>query len=200
MTLALIGLGQMAAAEAPQIHLVACGSVPPAALAGLADGLRQELGFKVDPAGEVQVPSAAYAPRRRQYQAEPFLPLIRPYRQQAPDLVLGITGVDLYVPSLNFVFGLADPRTRCAIISLARLDPQYYGQAADPRRFQERALKEAVHELGHLLGLSHCRRPDCVMFFSNSLADTDRKGQSFCPDCRRSLVSRFINNFNKLES
>jgi len=52
---------------------------------------------------------------------------------------------------------------------------------------QERALKEAVHELGHLLGLPHCDNPRCIMFFSNTLADTDRKGPGFCPACRGKL-------------
>ncbi len=83
--------------------------------------------------------------------------------------------MDLTVPGLNFVFGLADPARGAAVISLARLYPEFYGQPRDPRRFKERAVKEAVHELGHLLGLGHCPDPACVMSFSNSLADTDRR-------------------------
>ena len=47
------------------------------------------------------------------------------------------------------------------------------------------ALKEAVHELGHTLGLAHCPNAKCVMHFSNSLADTDRKGSVLCPVCQR---------------
>lgn len=44
-------------------------------------------------------------------------------------------------------------------------------------------MKEAVHELGHTFGLVHCIDPKCVMFFSNSLADTDNKNTKFCKKC-----------------
>src|SRR5512136_1284452 len=48
----------------------------------------------------------------------------------------------------------------------------------------KRAVKEAVHELGHTCGLGHCRDPKCVMFFPNALYDTDVKGPGFCAACR----------------
>jgi len=56
------------------------------------------------------------------------------------------------------------------------------------RRGSARAVKEAVHELGHTFGLDHCSDPRCVMHFSNMLADTDRKGREFCPSCRARLA------------
>jgi archaemetzincin len=48
-------------------------------------------------------------------------------------------------------------------------------------------MKEAVHELGHTYGLSHCRDIHCVMCFSNTLGDTDRKGVRFCAACEPKL-------------
>lgn len=39
--------------------------------------------------------------------------------------------------------------------------------------FFERTVKEAVHEIGHLKGLSHCPDSGCVMHFSNSLRDSE---------------------------
>ncbi|MHB1160836.1 MAG: hypothetical protein ACYC3V_10980 [Chloroflexota bacterium] len=45
-----------------------------------------------------------------------------------------------------------------------------------------RAIKEAIHELGHTYGLEHCGDPLCVMHFSNTLMETDRKSDRFCPD------------------
>jgi archaemetzincin len=53
--------------------------------------------------------------------------------------------------------------------------------------FRERAVKEAVHELGHTFGLGHCPDSSCVMHFSNCLDDTDRKGKEYCPECRAKL-------------
>ena len=136
-------------------------------------------------AGEtLPLPAQAYDPRRQQYRAEAFLPPVATRRREPRDLVLGVTAGDLFVPQLNFVFGLAEPRQNCAVVSAARLDPRFYNQAPDPALLQERTLKEAIHELGHLLGLPHCRDPRCIMFFSNTLADTDRKGPGFCRTCR----------------
>jgi archaemetzincin len=100
---------------------------------------------------------------------------------------LAVTNEDLYVPDLNFVFGQADTLTGVAIISLARLRPEFYGQAADEPTFHHRAITEAVHEIGHTLGLNHCPDVKCVMHFSNSLVDTDIKGYRFCIRCREVL-------------
>jgi archaemetzincin len=189
----LVFLGMAAppgGAQAGRIVLVPVGPAGAGVLSHLASGLNRELMAPVITAAATAVPEGAYAPERRQYLAEDFLPGLTPYRQSGAELVLGITPVDLYVPGLNFVFGLADPRHKTAVISLARLDPQFYGLPQDAPLLHKRALKEAVHELGHCLGLAHCPDPTCIMFFSNSLADTDHKGPGFCPRCRQRLEER----------
>ena len=96
---------------------------------------------------------------------------------------LGVVGVDLFVPELNFVFGLAEGDHA---VGLARLRAGKLG-AADSSLFRQRVAKEAVHELGHTYGLGHCPNRHCVMAFSNSLHDTDVKSQEFCPICRERL-------------
>ena len=73
------------------------------------------------------------------------------------------------------------------MVSLRRLRPEHYGAPPDEKRLEERALKEAIHELGHTYGLGHCQDERCVMYFSNSLGDTDRKQALFCPLCRKGL-------------
>ena len=103
----------------------------------------------------------------------------------AQDKLLGVTDLDLYVPNLNFVFGEARLPGRVALISTYRLmATTTYGGA---ELFPLRLVKEAVHELGHTLGLSHCDQTLCVMHFSNSLADTDRKSEDYCESCLREL-------------
>jgi archaemetzincin len=167
------------------VRLISVGSLPPAMLGFLEEGIRRELGAVVRPGGHLPLP-ASCPEGRNQYPGAPFLAALAAARASGEEVVLGVTGVDLTVPGLNFVFGLADPPSRCAIISLARLYPEFYGQPRNPGLFKARAAKEAVHELGHLLGLGHCPDPACVMAFSNSLGDTDRKGPGFCGRCRES--------------
>ena len=181
--LALAGLAVAPGAAAPlTIRLISVGSLPPVMLGFLQEGLTQELGVAVKMGENLPLP-ASCPEGHSQYPGAPFLAALAAARVQGKEVVLGVTGVDLTAPGLNFVFGLADPPSGCAVISLARLYPEFYGQPRDPRRFKVRAVTEAVHELGHLLGLDHCPDPACVMFFSNSLADTDQKGPGFCGAC-----------------
>jgi len=129
----------------------------------------------------VPLPRSAYVPTRGQYRAESLLAMVSGY--DAPH-GLGITHRDLFARGLNFVFGIAMPGGAC-VVSTARLVA-----GADEALFRSRLLKEAVHELGHTLGLGHCPDTRCVMHFSNSLADTDRKGDAYCGRCSARLAAR----------
>jgi len=97
---------------------------------------------------------------------------------------LGVASFDLYVPGMNFVFGEARLLGRVSVISTYRLKPLL---SDDYILFQERVVKEAVHEIGHMLGMRHCTDHSCVMYFSESIIDTDRKSSEFCRNCRSEL-------------
>ncbi|MBS7656441.1 archaemetzincin family Zn-dependent metalloprotease [Candidatus Bathyarchaeota archaeon] len=99
------------------------------------------------------------------------------------DRALGVVDVDLYAEGLNFVFGEAQCPGKVAVISLYRLRPEFYGAPKNEGLLIERAVKEAVHELGHTFGLRHCLNPLCVMHFSLHIGMTDRKQAEFCISC-----------------
>lgn len=133
------------------------------------------------------LPEKAYDAARRQYLSLPILIQVAEISRQENERILGVMDEDVYTPGLNFIFGQADSAAGVALISLTRLRQNFYKLPPNDSLFLERALKEAVHELGHLFGLGHCPNPRCVMHFSNSLADTDRKDSRFCSSCQKHL-------------
>ncbi len=160
------------------ITLLPFGKFDAELLENLAHDL-EILGLEVHTASPRPIPDGAYNSLRRQYRAQAFLAT---ERGSADGYLLSITSRDIYADDLNFLFGLARQVDRTAVISLARLVLD-----GDTDIHRRRILKEAVHELGHTFGLRHCPKPNCVMHFSNSLADTDSKGSRFCDDCHSQL-------------
>ena len=153
----------------------------------LKQSLGQSFSRPVEIKAQIGSLDFAYDPGRKQYLAPRLLSALRGFSMEPGDKCLGIVDVDLYSPGLNFVFGEADISARVAIISVYRLRQERYGLPQDEGLFQDRTIKEAVHELGHTYHLSHCQDVRCVMHFSNSLADTDIKGASFCQKCQQRL-------------
>jgi archaemetzincin len=162
------------------IAIVPVGAVPAGILQALAPAIEARFAGRAAciAARSLPVPDDAYVVARRQYRSGPIVDRLQTVAGEA-ERVLGVTDVDLFTPGLNFVFGQARSGGP-ALMSLARLRPEFWGEAPDAGRLLERATKEAVHELGHTYGLGHCRDAQCVMWFSNTLAETDRKGDCFC--------------------
>lgn len=172
------------------IAIVPFGQVELKVLEHLKEALRKTFGKECEILPSTPIPADAFNPSRRQYFSDFFLEYLGKLEIKKAIKVLGIAEVDLYTRGLNFVFGQAKLGGREAVISLARLRQSFYGLPEDEKLLLERALKEAVHELGHTWGLTHCPDPLCVMHFSNSLRDTDIKKAEFCPRCLSTLKAR----------
>jgi archaemetzincin len=189
VSLSLLFSAELLAKERDQemgIVLVPVGEIDRNVMDWLKNDLTKVFNKQVLTGKGMPEPDYAYDRKRKQYLSTAILNAISEQKEYAPyEKILGIVDHDLFVPELNFVFGQASPKA--AVISLTRLRQTFYDLPEDQNLFHQRVLTEAVHELGHTYALGHCGNPRCVMFFSNSLMDTDRKGSEFCPSCKNKL-------------
>jgi predicted Zn-dependent protease len=99
---------------------------------------------------------------------------------------IALTGQDLFLPALAYVFGVADRGSRKCVLSLARLGSGAGGEAGRAVLVR-RAAVEAAHELGHAMGLIHCPVPDCAMHRTSWPEGIDLKRPAYCPSCQAEL-------------
>ena len=100
--------------------------------------------------------------------------------------LLGLTGVDLFMPALTYVFGISHLGGRRGIVSWFRLHPDGKGPDA-ASVLVRRITTEVVHESGHAMGLVHCVVPDCAMHRSLWPEGVDLKRPDYCPACLATL-------------
>lgn len=164
------------------LQLVSVGGLPALFLKTLQEPLTQ-MGITATASGtQLPAPSYAFNKDRNQYHSNAILRRLAPLRDGV-DFVLAVADVDLFVPDSPFVFGEADRESRVAVISVFRLS-----QNVDAEARKRRARIEAVHQVGHLLGLSNCDDPRCAMFLATSAGEIDRKGTGLCNLCRNELA------------
>lgn len=125
----------------------------------------------------------ALDPSRQQVNA---LRLLESLPQPRPgEAALCLTPLDLFLPAFTFVFGASLLGERRSVLSYARLRPQ----PPNADVFHRRVLVEALHELGHGLGLTHCLQAACPMHQSFHPEAVDLKDTDYCPLCLEKLTS-----------
>jgi archaemetzincin len=172
------------------LQLLPIGNVEDGLLKDLRPAVEEVLGIpcKVLPAR--LDPEFAFHGERQQYHSSEILQRMQNFLGADSWRMLGIAAVDLYIPILTFVFGEAQMGGPCAVFSAHRLRQEFYGLPSDPGLFRQRLIKEAVHEVGHTLNLTHCDDYRCVMASSHAVEWIDLKDSALCSACRSAATSR----------
>jgi archaemetzincin len=178
------------------IVLVPLGNTDRSIVHDLRDGLAQRLAAPVEE-HEVDLDlERFFSPERVQYNSSDIIHALetaegKPWGEDRRK-VLAVAAEDLFIPILTFVFGEAQLGGDFAVVSYHRLRNAAYGLPPDPPRESNRLLKEALHELGHTLGLVHCSSLDCVMHTSTYVEDIDLKEAMFCLSCREFALKNYV--------
>ncbi len=170
------------------LHLLPIGNVEDGLLKDLRPAL-QEIFLVPCKVLPVRLdPQFAFHAERQQYHSSEILHRMQGFLTPNSWRILGVVAVDLYIPILTFVFGEAQMGGPCALVSAHRLRQELYGLPPDPELFRQRVIKEAVHELGHTLNLTHCDDYSCAMAPSHAVEWIDLKESTLCSACRNAVM------------
>jgi archaemetzincin len=150
--------------------------------------LTSKFDYKFQSGLVARLPEEAFNPNRGQFFCSVILNKLQLLKGNDAELILAVTDEDLFLTTASFVFGHADPLGRVAIVSTHRLRPEFYGLPQSMNTLKERLLKVAIHQLGHINGLSNCDSPECVMFKATNITEMDDRQESFCPKCLMELA------------
>ncbi len=169
------------------IQLLPLGNTPHGLMSYLSGELASEFSARCEILRPEPDPPQAFNARRQQYSSTDILAWMTGRVSPGAGQFLAVTAADLCIPILTFVFGEAQLEGPCAVVSTHRLGQEFYGLPPDPALLSSRLLKEAVHELGHTLGLVHCDDYRCAMASSHAVEAIDLKAASLCEVCRAAI-------------
>jgi archaemetzincin len=186
------------------IQVIALGPMDDRLLSIVAANVFAVYGLSAQVGRGGDVPQAAYDPHRNQYDVAVLLKHIENRQAVAANRqavaanrqavaanrqavagtkTIAITAVDIFVPIFSFVYGEARQGACAAVVSIHRL----VDKPESPVDLYPRAVKVALHELGHLFDMPHCEDDLCLMHYADTLAAIDRQPLQFCRYCRAEL-------------
>jgi len=154
--------------------------------------------FKVIILNRIDLPKEAYTNiKSSRYRADTLIRFLRKIKSDSIDHILGLTNKDISFtkkdksgnikkPEYKYedwgIFGLAFVPGSTCVISTYRLKK-------NKTKFIERFKKVCIHELGHNLGLKHCKFSEkCVMCdAAETIKTVDRVDLKLCNKCKQKI-------------
>lgn len=171
--------------ESHRIGVIPIGDIPDIAPKVIAAHISGYLKLHATLLQPLDNPSYALDKNRFQYNVGTILQNLESESFQEVEKVVGVLGVDLFVPVFTHVFGEARQGGNVALVSLFRLGQEPLQSNKVSAIVLERAAKVALHELCHLYDLTHCESRQCLMHFSGNLNDLDAIPLYLCRYCAR---------------
>jgi len=162
--------------------------VTDAVLQTAAKALEETYDAEIDVGGEKQLPTAALSGSRIdkylgydvQYDAENVIENMN--ISSTGDKHLIITNEPLSFEG-TFVFGISYLDGDVGIFSTYKLKDESGSANA-------RIRKQAIKQIGYMIGYKHCDQHHCVMYQTATCDDLDKTSASFCDDCHRTFQSK----------
>lgn len=174
------------------IAVLPIGRVAEDVLTVISDGIQGIFRLPVDVLDALPLPEEAFMASRDQYNAMAIIRSLAGLNTGRSLKVLGLMKHDICNPILTYVFGEAYMGGTAAVMSYARLRVGFRGEPMSREALLERAVKVAIHEIGHTFGLAHCHRDRCVMHASNNLMELDDKLNYLCSYCELFLREALV--------
>jgi len=149
----------------------------------LGQEIHRTFGFRTEIKSLLQDVNFAYDLTRDQYHSTAILKKLADTLPSHAFKVAAITNKDLFIPILTHVYGEAQLAGEACIVSTFRLQ-EGLSIATIEKEFENRIVKEVLHELGHAFNLRHCNDKSCIMHYCRSIRDVDRKSDQLCRYCK----------------
>ena len=135
----------------------------------------------------VNLPSSAYYTPRARYRADKLIAFLKTAKPSKYKYVIGLTTKDISTTKGDFfdwgIFGLGYCPGPSCVVSTFR-----YKKDVSEQVFHDRFLKICLHEIGHNLGLPHCKTPGCMMNDAKGKISTvDHAEMDLCKICKRRI-------------
>jgi archaemetzincin len=145
--------------------------------------IHRTFSFKTEIKSLLQDVNFAYDLTRDQYHSTAILEKLASTSPPSATKIVAITHVDLFIPILTHVYGEAQLAGKACIVSTFRLQ-EGLSVTNIEKEFENRVVKEVLHELGHTFNLRHCDDRSCIMHYCRSIKDVDRKTDQLCRYCK----------------
>jgi len=136
---------------------------------------------------EIPLPKSSYYQARNRFRADTLIRFLKRTIPKNCNYCIGLTTKDISVTNGDIpdygIFGLGYcPGVSC-VVSTYR-----YSKNISEELFKERFIKICLHELGHNMGLPHCKMQNCLMNDAEGKISTvDHEKMQLCNKCKTIL-------------